>query len=783
MSNVTKDHLDRDTVYAALKGRVGGGQGRKGKDGGKGRRGQSQGGQDGDVSGKGDGRFILENTGVIGRPPILVRKATADHMRRIATESDNRDETQDELSRARKNPVSDDKSSMVIQKNNRTVWNLPNYSDMRLDRSAADFIPTPGTVNQNLWKNAQLNMQTGVYKVAEGIYQCRNYDLSNVSFIKTTMGWIVVDPLTVVECSFTAFSDLQASVGGDNPYTNEEVKKIAAVVYTHSHEDHFGGVKGLFINAVDQDISEAVIPPGLRVFAPDGFFEHAVSENVIAGNAMGRRAMYQFGSQLVGGRTGHCGAGLGMTTPAGVASIIPPTDGDVITDDNVDDDHTIGEVKMEFQLTPGTEAPAEMNLWFPDILVDTSVTPPTTGALLMAENTTENLHNILTLRGAQIRDSLSWAKDIQKSIDKYGAMAQVKFQSHHWPTWGNAKILRYLKMQRDCYKYLHDQTVRLMNRGYVGSEIAEMIRFPPALESDWSTKGFYGTLRHNSRGVYQYYMGWYDGNPSSLDVLPPTSVSKWYIAYMGGPAGGTPDIQSIVNRVSNDISENIDNGFEADAYERYRWAAEVLKHVIFYFDEKSVSDVLVQAKELLADVYTQLGYMAESGVWRSIYLQGAYELINGVTDLHAISATQPDILNGMTLPMLFDSIAVRVNADWSTDKDPWTLLLKFSDVTPTEDEKTQYLWFYSNQALSYTDSIPSVPIDDDASDSDGTVTMTKVQMAAISNAAAEFTDWEDISFSSAKARVMFETFVNSLDDPKFSFAISTPGDPLENILS
>ena len=382
---------------------------------------------------------------------------------------------------------------MIRDANGKLVWNLEPYRQF-INSDA----PAPDTVNPSLWRNAQLNLQYGLFRVTDDIYQVRGYDLSNITFIRGKTGWIVFDPLQSAETAKAAYELVTKNLGQ---------RPVVAVVYSHSHVDHYGGVRGI--------VNEADVKSGkVKIFAPEGFLEHAISENVIAGNAMSRRAVFMYGTLLPRNAEGGVNAGLGQTTSQGTVTLIPPTD----TIDKSGETVTVDGVTMVFQLTPGTEAPAEMNTWFPQW-----------NALWMAENTTNTMHNILTLRGAQVRDAQRWASYLDETIGLWGDKAAVKFQSHHWPKWGNAEVLDYLKKQRDVYKYLHDQSVNLMNHGETGPEIAEAIALPPELENNWATRGYYGTLRHNSRAVYQRYMGWYDGNPASLNPLTPVEAARKYV--------------------------------------------------------------------------------------------------------------------------------------------------------------------------------------------------------------------------------------------------------------
>ena len=504
---------------------------------------------------------------------------------------------------AQKGFIATPKTLTIKNADGHVVWDLEAYKTfIGLDK------PAPDTVNPSLWRNAQLGMLNGLFQVTDGIYQVRGYDLSNITFVKTKTGWIVFDPLISPETAKAAYELVTEHLGK---------RPIHAVIYSHSHVDHYGGVRGI--------VDEADVKSGkIQIIAPEGFAEHAVSENVIAGNAMGRRAVYMYGAVLPRNARGGVNGGLGMTTSRGSPTLILPTLNIKETGQVVE----IDGVKMVFQMTPGTEAPAEMNTWFPDFK-----------ALWMAENTTNTMHNVLTLRGALVRDPLKWANYIDETIDLWGGDVQVKFQSHHWPEWGNAGIVEYLGKQRDIYKYTHDQSVRLMNMGYTGEEISEMIKLPASLENEWSVRGYYGTLRHNSRAVYQRYMGWYNGNPSDLNNLPPEMVATRYVKAMGGEA------------------DVIRKARESYAQSDYRWVAELMKHVVFANPSNT------QAKNLLADAYEQLGYQAESGPWRSVYLQGAFELRNGLPQAGAPTTASPDTIRAMSPSMLFDYFAVRLNPE------------------------------------------------------------------------------------------------------------------------
>ncbi|QEY62921.1 MBL fold metallo-hydrolase [Metapseudomonas lalkuanensis] len=518
--------------------------------------------------------------------------------------------------------------------NGKVVWDLESYKQY-----IAQDRPAPDTVNPSLWRIAQLNVEYGLYKVSDRIYQVRGYDVSNITFIQGDSGWIVFDPLLSEETAKAAYDLVSQHLGK---------KPVVGVVYSHSHIDHFGGVRGI--------VDEADVKAGkVRIVAPEDFSEFAVSENVIAGNAMARRAVYMFGALLPRNPQGSVGSGLGLTVSAGTTTLIQPTEFVTKTGQEV----TIDGVEMVFQMTPGTEAPVEMHTWFPQFK-----------ALWMAENTTNTLHNVLTLRGAQVRDALQWSKYIGEAQALYGDQAEVKFQSHHWPLWGKAEIQDYLKKQRALYKYIHDQTVHMMNQGMTGEEIAEAIKLPPELEAFWPGRGYYGTLKHNAKAVYQRYMGWYDGNPVNLDKLPPQPAAKKYVEYMGGSA-------AVLKRARADFDKG-----------EYRWVAEATKQVVFAEPDN------VEAKNLMADAFEQMGYQAESGPWRSVYLQGAYELRNGVPSMGSTVTASPDVIRAMTPEMLFDYLAVRLNGERAAGK---KLVLNFNFT----DLGQSYAVTVENAVLTY----------------------------------------------------------------------------------
>jgi alkyl sulfatase BDS1-like metallo-beta-lactamase superfamily hydrolase len=490
----------------------------------------------------------------------------------------------------------------VTAADGRVVWDLDAYAF--LDG------PAPDTVNPSLWRQGQLLTRDGLFEVVPGIYQLRGFDLSVMSVIEGDEG-VIVDPLICQETAAAAFA-LYRQHRGDRP--------VRAMIYTHSHLDHFGGVKGI--------VSQEEVDAGsVSIIAPDGFMEHAVAENVFAGTAMARRAGYMYGAALDKGPTGQVGTGLGQTTSTGEPTLIPPTV-DITT---TGQEMTIDGVRIVFQVTPGTEAPAEMNFYFPDHR-----------ALCAAENTSHTLHNILTLRGALVRDAHDWARYLTETIELWGDDLEVVFASHHWPTWGRERAVEFLATQRDMYLYLHDQTLRLINQGYVGAEIAEMLEMPPALEAAWHTHGYYGSVSHNVKAIYQRYLGWYEGNPARLWRHPPEAAAERYVAAMGGP-----DAAVAVARKAYD---------EGD----HRWAVEVLDHVLFADDSHAA------ARALQADAMEQLAFGAENGTWRNAYLAGATELRDGRFGTPAASAS-PDLMAALSATQVFDSIAIRIDGPRAWD--------------------------------------------------------------------------------------------------------------------
>lgn len=576
--------------------------------------------------------------------PMGPTQATQDFNQKVKNDLNFDDKA--DFDQANKGFIDTDNPLTIKNENGDIVWDLEEYKTFISDDADAD---APDSVNPSLYRNAKLCMINGLFEVIDGIYQVRGYDLSNITFVRGKTGWIVFDPLISAECAKATLDLVNRNLGA---------RPVVAVIYSHSHIDHYGGAHGV--------ISEEDAKTGkVTVLASEGFVEHAVSENVIAGIVMARRSIYMYGALLPRNATGGVNSGLGQTTSTGSSGLIVPND--IIKETG--ELRTYDGVNMIFQFTPGTEAPTEMNTYFPDM-----------EALWMAENTTCTMHNILTLRGALVRDALKWASYLTESIELWGKKSVVKFQAHHWPLWGRAKIYEYLKKQRDMYKFIHDQSVRLMNKGLIGSEISEQLQLPDALDKTWNCRGYYGTLSHNSRAVYQRYMGWYNGNPSDLNNLPPEEAAKRYIDYMGGEDAVIAKAQADFNCC--DINKNPNN---------YRWVAEVLKHVVFANPDS------VDGKSLLASTLEQMRYQAESGAWRAEYLQGAYELRNGIPSSGGTETASADTIKNLEPGMLFDYLGVCLNQDKAAGK-------LFSITIVFKDLSEMYRLKVENSVLTYSDN-------------------------------------------------------------------------------
>jgi alkyl sulfatase BDS1-like metallo-beta-lactamase superfamily hydrolase len=514
----------------------------------------------------------------------------------------------------------------------RVVWSLRDYAFL-------EHAEAPPTVNPSLWRQARLNMHHGLFQVAERIYQVRGFDISNMTILEGERGVVVIDPLVSTETA-RAGLDLYRQHRGPRPVT--------AVIYTHSHVDHYGGVRGV--------IDETEVRAGrVVVIAPHRFMEEIVNENVLAGTPMVRRAQFQFGPTLPKGPRGQVDAGLGKVISRGTVTLIPPTQ--VITQPM--ETHRVDGIEIVFQLAPETEAPAEMHMFYAGLR-----------ALNLAENATHNLHNIYPIRGAQVRDANAWAKYLNEALDRFGRDADVAFAQHHWPVWGQAGVRDFLSRQRDLYKYLHDQTVRLMNHGYKAVEIAERLTLPRSQGATWHVRGYYGTFSHNARSVYQRYLGWYDANPANLNPLPPVERGRKYVEYMGGAA-------AVLARAREDFARG-----------EYRFVAEALSHVVF------ADPTNAEARALGAAALEQLGYAAESATWRNAYLLGALELRQGLPAAVARAPVSPDVVRGMSLDLFFDYLAVRLNGD-KADGRRLVVNWRFSDLDRS------YVLNLEHSALTY----------------------------------------------------------------------------------
>jgi alkyl sulfatase BDS1-like metallo-beta-lactamase superfamily hydrolase len=493
--------------------------------------------------------------------------------------------------------IASDPELRVVGEDGAPIWDMSAYGFIAGD--------PPASVNPSLWRQERLNGIHGLFRVTEGLYQLRGYDFANMSLIQGKTGWIVVDPLTSQETARAAIAFARKHLG-DVP--------VSAVIFTHSHVDHFGGVLGVLS-------AEEAERRGVPIIAPEHFIEEATSENIVAGIAMARRSLFMYGQRLPRGERGHVGSGLGKGPALGIVGILQPTE----TISKTPTELTIDGVEFVFQNAPGSEAPSELTFYLPD-----------RKTYCGAEIVSHNMHNLYTLRGAKIRDALKWSGYIDEAIALFGE-AEVYFGSHHWPIWGNERIIDFLETQRDMYKYIHDQTLRLALDGYTPQEIAEQLELPDSLGTTFANRGYYGTLRHNSKAVYQHYFGWYDGNPASLDPLPPAEAGAKYVELAGGTASLLQNAQA--------------------AYDRgeYRWVAEVVNHLVFSEPDND------EARELLAKAYDQLGYQGESGPWRDVYLTGAFELRHGGPDRGIDLASARDMIEHAPLERFLDAMAVRLN--------------------------------------------------------------------------------------------------------------------------
>ena len=584
------------------------------------------------------------------------------------------------------------------------IWNVHDFEFLDAD--------APPEVNPSLWRQAQLNRSHGLFEVVDGIYQVRGYDLSNITFVRTDTGWIVIDPLTVAETAAAARALIDRQFGR---------RPIVAIIYTHSHVDHYGGVRGV--------VTDAEIDSGaVRLIAPAGFLDAAISENVIAGPAMTRRAMYMYGVLLPKGVTGHVDAGLGKGTPIGSTGLIAPTEHVDTTGAELE----IDGVRIEFQMTPGTEAPAEMNFYFPDYR-----------AVCMAENCTATLHNVYTPRGAEIRDALGWSRYINEALESFIDRADVAFASHHWPRWGAADIETWLTGQRDVYRCLHDETMRMANHGMTALEIAEALVLPPGIAGEFFNRDYYGTVSHNVKAVYQRYLGWFDANPANLHPLPPVESAVKMVEYMGGPG-------AVLQRARADF-----------AVGAYRWVAQVVNAVVF------ADPTNREARLLQADVLEQLGYQSESGPWRSFYLTGAQELRNGTPSAPGLrAAARLDVLRAMTPEMVLDNCAVKLDMPAAVAA-AMHVSFDITFVTDAGIAIAAYRVTVANGVLSYgTRRVTAA---------DASVVTTVVALVKVASALSTVGDEEGTgAMAIAGDRAAFDRFVATLDQFDLFFPIIEP---------
>jgi len=518
----------------------------------------------------------------------------------------------------------------------RTVWSLEPYGFL----SEAD---APATVNPSLWRQSRLNMHHGLFEVVPGVYQVRGLDIANMTLIEGDRGVIVVDTLTSIEGARAAM---------ELYFRHRGKKPVAAVVFTHTHTDHWGGARGV----LDDD---ALAGGAVPIIAPNLFMEHAVSENIIAGPAMLRRAQYQFGPFLAKGPRGQVDCGLGKSMAAGSVALLRPTDLIMATGDR----RVIDGVEFEFQMAPNSEAPAEMHFFIPRYKL-----------LNLAENCTHNFHNLLPFRGADVRDALAWSKYLNEALKMWGGKADAMCGQHHWPVWGRERIDTMIRQQRDLYKFAHDQTVRLMNHGLTAAEIAETIRLPASLEGAWHGRGYYGHIRHNVKAIYQKYLGWYDANPVNLDPLPPVESGRKHVEYMGGA-------EALLKRAREDFERG-----------EFRFVAQAVSHLVFAEPDNAA------ARALLADTFEQLGYAAESSAWRNAYLFGAQELRQGMPKTPPRSAMPRETLAALRTEQLWDVLGIRLNGPKAEGKHI-VLNWQFTDTNES------FVLTLENCALTYSEGV------------------------------------------------------------------------------
>lgn len=597
------------------------------------------------------------------------------------------------------------------------------------DTKAYEFLDEPisNEANPSLWRQSKLNKINGLFRVTKDIYQIRGFDLANMTLIKGKTGWIIVDPLGSPE---TAKAGID--LANERLHIISSKKGVSAVIFTHSHIDHFGGIEGVMLFANNKDIP---------IYTPKGFFEEAISENVMAGNAMGRRASYMYGNILTAEPKGTLGTGLGQTSSTGLAGI---KEGTIIIDDNKKTNPIrVDGVKVHFIYTPEAEAPAEMMFYLPELK-----------AFCQAEEINHTLHNLYTLRGAKVRNGQKWSQYIDEVIQKWGGVAEVSFGSHHWPTWDTENINKLWENQRDVYRFIHDQTLRLANTGKTPREIANRLKLPKAIDNVFENRGYYGTVSHNARAQYQLYFGWFDGNPSNLSKLSPVKAGKRYVEFMGGEI-------NVINQASKSFKKG-----------QYRWVAEVMSHVVFANPQNK------QAKYLLADAYEQLGYQAESGPWRNFYLSGAKELRSPNTPEEDNAGSETvvasgDMVSGMSNELLFNYLAMRFNGlNAAAAKFKYNFQFVFSDT----NDKVALIVQNGVVTPRMNYSFPNEDITQKITINSRDVLDTIITSSDIQDAIKDAIDKGGItieSFDSEKPNA-FNNFIGKLDPFKFWFNIVTP---------
>ena len=601
---------------------------------------------------------------------------------------------------ARRGLIAELPGGIVRNAHGAVMWDLNEYDFLKAEQA-------PATVNPSLWRMAQLNLLHGLFKVMDRIYQIRGFDIANMTIIEGDSGLIIIDPLLVCEVS---------KAGLELFYQHRPRKPVVAVIYTHSHMDHFGGVKGVIS-------SDEVRAGKVTVIAPNGFMEAVGGENVLVGVPMARRAQFQFGPLLKKGERGQIDAGLGKGTARGTLSLIAPTD--LIVQPT--EPRTIDGVEFIFQLAPETEAPAEMHIYMPQFRV-----------LNMAENATHHLHNFIPLRGSVVRDPRMWSKYLAAAIELFGASSDVLIGQHHWPTWGRENIVAFLAKQRDLYKHVHDQALRLMNKGYRAAEIAEVLELPPDLAREWPMRGYYGTLSHNAKAVYQRYLSWYDGNPANLNPLPPRETAIKAVAYMGGAA-------KVLDLAREDFARG-----------EFRWVAQVVNQVIFAEPEN------IAARALAADAMEQLGYQAESATWRNAYLYAAQELRHGLAKLPQRALLSPDLISGLSTDVFFDFIAMRLIPEKAAGL-TWRFNWHFTD---TDEKIAQNL---ENSTLTHV-------LGKEFDQPDVSVTTTRAVFDAVAMKQVTFAETVMSGQSKLAGDVLkLKALFDMLDNFELMFEVVTPG--------